>query len=64
VEKIRTATDEYKRTKREIDDPDAARNTKTLLQESISGAEHQIRDNHAPRTEALNALSMSASRKK
>jgi hypothetical protein len=57
VEKARSAIADYKRAKREIEDPDAARNTKTLLQESLSEAEHQIRDNQAPRTEALKALS-------
>jgi hypothetical protein len=57
VEKARSAIDDYKRAKREIDDPDAARNTKTLLLESISDAEHQIRENQAPRTDALKALS-------
>jgi hypothetical protein len=57
VEKARSAIADYKRAKREIEDPDAARNTRTLLQESLSEAEHQIRDNQAPRIEALKALS-------
>ena len=57
VEKARSAIDHHKRAKREIDDPDAARNTKTLLLESISEAEHQIRDNQAPQTDAIKALS-------
>jgi hypothetical protein len=57
VSKARAAIEQSKREQREIYDPDGVRNTRTLLQESISEAEYQIRENQAPRTEAIKALS-------